>query len=865
MITGGMKMKTAYRIISVAMVLLLLICLIPAVYSEGRPGAHDLQEISSQIEYPREEEYFKEYRYAEVRAPGGHSVFGFGSADHLGSSYTVLNGEKVKILAERKGYSCCIVLSQSKGRWINSNYLVPLEDDEFAPEEWVQLSYTYFSNGVLNYHAEHTYEDGICIEYRRLEKGRNGITSRTLEKRQVDGTGTITAAETVDLETGELISSSSYSYDEAGRLTLIQECDPKGNLIREDILTHGDDRTIRETAEYDEEGDIIRRYVCEYDLDSNPLRMETYWNGKDLGYLQVVSYDDSGKAIREHRSSIFGKDDSLESDVFYEYDENMVLLRTVEYYTEGFLAGSETVTEYVNDAWGNVLEEHRMEDGEEIAVTYNFWGLLKNGVITETSGKALSEIDGENPDSEKEDLWTAGGNSRGISVEETVLLDCDEACITATGYSEDPVMGGLCLRAENRTEDTYVAYISYLQINDCVIEPTGIVFLFPDSSSEEIVDIQPALLEAAGIERIDTISVAFKLDRGISRIFETTPVTISIEDNRGQRASSLIPIGYKLLETEKLRIELIGLSKDRSSATLYYRTENSSDVPMNITGGNTAVNGVDAEYSQFSMHLEPGSTVLGSINFYSPDSRSIGSLENFAFDLQVSDDSYAPFAEAREILLAFVDGAFASEEGTLTIDRNSAFWKEHLASAEERRAALAEGEAVPPDLIQTALNANGDLVYVVDLDDYRRHWKGYQDPAITVTEHVFYKNVEGDQTSFRFNTPIQNCVYFSVPVLIQGSRSYDYSGVKWNMLVLDAGNQQWSSGKEYDYVDDTWSAAIFVTDKAFDMSEFTVIPTVAPDGFGPFKIYVSLSEARIAFSDAESAALFVKTQLGGAG
>ena len=101
------------------------------------PSEKDLKEIKSGIEYPKADEYLQDYVYATVKAPKGHSVLGFGSADHQGSSYTVLDGEVVKVLAERKGYSCCIVLSQSKGRWINSEYLVPAA--EFQAEDLADL------------------------------------------------------------------------------------------------------------------------------------------------------------------------------------------------------------------------------------------------------------------------------------------------------------------------------------------------------------------------------------------------------------------------------------------------------------------------------------------------------------------------------------------------------------------------------------------------------------------------------------------------------------------------------------------------------------------------------------------------------
>lgn len=87
------------------------------------PNAMDLKDIKSHIEFPKDKEYLKNYEYAVVRAPKGHSVFGYGAANRTGNSFTVLDGEEVMILAERGGMSCCIVLSDQVGRWINSDYL----------------------------------------------------------------------------------------------------------------------------------------------------------------------------------------------------------------------------------------------------------------------------------------------------------------------------------------------------------------------------------------------------------------------------------------------------------------------------------------------------------------------------------------------------------------------------------------------------------------------------------------------------------------------------------------------------------------------------------------------------------------------
>ena len=129
-------MLPLYPLTVLLLMLFLLLCAMShAAASEGKPSREDLEAINSGIEYPREEEYLDEYIYAEVYAPHGHSVFGFGSADRQGSRYTVLDGEQVKILAERNGVACVIVLSQNRARWINSQYLFPLEDAENHHED----------------------------------------------------------------------------------------------------------------------------------------------------------------------------------------------------------------------------------------------------------------------------------------------------------------------------------------------------------------------------------------------------------------------------------------------------------------------------------------------------------------------------------------------------------------------------------------------------------------------------------------------------------------------------------------------------------------------------------------------------------
>ena len=93
-------------------------------YGNGTPSSADLEEIGSQIEYPKSREYWSSYVIGTVLAPKGHSVYCYGSADRKGSQYTVLDGETVVILASRGDMLCVIIPSLERARWIKDEYVL---------------------------------------------------------------------------------------------------------------------------------------------------------------------------------------------------------------------------------------------------------------------------------------------------------------------------------------------------------------------------------------------------------------------------------------------------------------------------------------------------------------------------------------------------------------------------------------------------------------------------------------------------------------------------------------------------------------------------------------------------------------------
>ncbi len=128
-------MKNLKRLTGILCVLAILLTLAPAGFAAGGPGSSDLEDIRSGIEYPKSDEYWEDYGYGVIRAPKGHSVYCYGSADRQGSQYTVPDGEEVIVLASRGEMFCVIIPSQNRARWVREKY-VDLVLDGRAEDTW---------------------------------------------------------------------------------------------------------------------------------------------------------------------------------------------------------------------------------------------------------------------------------------------------------------------------------------------------------------------------------------------------------------------------------------------------------------------------------------------------------------------------------------------------------------------------------------------------------------------------------------------------------------------------------------------------------------------------------------------------------
>ena len=353
-----------------------------------KPGPWDLTIIGSQIEYPKGNEYLEEYRYATVKAPHGHSVYGYGSADRLGSCYTVLDGETVKIIAERNGYSCCVVLSMKRARWINSEYLVPTES--VSEENWVLLTSRWIYEDGRGEESEcYQYEDNVWIEHYFWDKDEDRWEIRIP---RWDNKGNQTGMETFDLITGKLISQSIYEYDGDGRMSRSRTYSGEGSLISENLYKQENGKNIMEYHSFDASGEIEFTFIHLQDMDGNDLQTETYDKDGKLSTLSVTDYDEEGHKIRGHYVyySISQSFDDTEKDIIYEYNSAGLLTKEISTTISGLGTGAQSITTYSYDIYGNELE-YQVVYNDNIytnSINTNSWGLLgEDGEIVHISGE----------------------------------------------------------------------------------------------------------------------------------------------------------------------------------------------------------------------------------------------------------------------------------------------------------------------------------------------------------------------------------------------------------------------------------------------------------------------------------------------
>ena len=274
---------------------MLLLLLPPGGRAEaaGLTGSEYLERIGTGIEYPAEDEYLAEFQFATVRAPSGHSVFGFGSADHAGRSFTVSDAEEVLVLAERRNYACVIVLSERKARWVNTEYLV---NRYYANERAIDSAIGYVETDPIPLTAEYFPDDSFRRYLKVFDENADGTLSGSEQRK-------ITAIDCyrLDIETVQGIEF----------FTQLQELSIDDNLISElDLSQNGRLQKLscgrNRLTELDLSLNGRLRYVsCEHNmltelnLSNSPQLKVLNCSRNSLPELDVRECENLSRAVRE--------------------------------------------------------------------------------------------------------------------------------------------------------------------------------------------------------------------------------------------------------------------------------------------------------------------------------------------------------------------------------------------------------------------------------------------------------------------------------------------------------------------------------------------------------------------------------------
>ncbi len=124
-------------------------------------------------------------------------------------------------------------------------------------------------------------------------------------------------------------------------------------------------------------------------------------------------------------------------------------------------------------------------------------------------------------------------------------------------------------------------------------------------------------------------------------------------------------------------------------------------------------------------------------------------------------------------------------------------------------------------------------LYIVDLGDFSAS-EAYHRIA---TVHNTVNIGGGDCTYFELQSPIENCVFLNIPMMIQGTNSgAHYNDVVWASVFRDADTGSWIMTDTFEYRDGEYDSAILNVSEPVTIDAFSIFPYDAPNGYGSFMV-----------------------------
>lgn len=682
--------------------LVAMITLILLLFSLSCADALAAEKVAENM-YDEGMKYFEQEDYdrAFARFQISGAVRGYAPAQNmLGVCYRDGLGTE-KDIAEAENY---FRLSADQGYSPAEENLKRLIDEQESEEKWVCLYSAYYYSGDLSSARRMTYNaQGKVQETSSLAYNTDGMREFTRETNFFDGAGHAFRSETVDAETGNLVLRDTMEHNEDGKLLHSRTVDALGFIRNEQNNSFSDDGSILEYIEYDDNEEIKSRSITYRNADNQTLKTESYNEFGEISYTTETYYDSQGRKTGGLEVSYSSSGENIESSISYEYNEDGVLTRSTEKYLTGgeYLTGSVYVTEYYYDENGNLLKEYTTRDGEETSRHIQKWGFIQNGEIVKTSSTDdfVDEFDVLEKQAENGRITGNALTKKSygkISLERTVLLNQNNVKVTAESYAADGNREGIRMLFENNRDEDIRVTVSFLQINGKRIEPSGYFNVQAHGARKDRLYIYTGELDAAGIDRIETIMIGLDVLKEYEKQFSSDPVTIPVHDERS-RVSAFIPIEKAIVSEEKLQISLVGYELKDNYAELYYSIENLSDEAFHIESSDVLLNGEECYSLAIYQNVDANSSVLYSDSFYRKTYSRIERLSELSFGLELGEGYLNQFGKAEKIVMKFEpDGQLREFSGKIDIDKSSDFWEKAFASASIRFCPEC-GNQIDPD------------------------------------------------------------------------------------------------------------------------------------------------------------------------
>lgn len=520
---------------------------------------------------------------------------------------------------------------------------------EEQKEQWVQLFYGYYYESNRTERKMTVNGDGKVSETMTHTVPYSGPETLEVERNTFDSDGKIVSSETRDAGTGALTASETWAYDQEGRVLEILTRRADGTLSQKQSNSYADDGSVTEVESYDDNENLKSRSVTTKDRDGNVVRSESYDADGVRNSLRETSYDAEGRKISGENTTFIATGEDYTSTVSYEYDQNGLLNRSVEKHITGYYAGKTDVTTYTYDAWGNEVEEITLRDGEWYTSREYGWGLLKAGEITEVSGR--TDFDSFDPAAYK-GLNPEKSYGR-ISLTETQILNHDGVRVTAVSYSADGDSESVHIYAENSGNDKINLEIHTLQLNGKNTEPMSFYCsLEAHESKYSDIRLSPSLLKAAGIEKLESISVAMDMQVDYKTVFTSDTVRIPVRDQR-TRVSGFVPMEKSLVDEDSLSIRIVGYDIQSTSFDVYYSIENHLEDEIRMEGNDTLFNGqAGSPYAQYTTVAQLASGMYIS-QFHNASYGKLDSVKAFEYSLLLKDGHYKELGKVEHIRWEF--------------------------------------------------------------------------------------------------------------------------------------------------------------------------------------------------------------------